>query len=252
VTVATLQVTYRGLICCHVLFMLVVQHLLTLAVACHVCLLQIQPVQTMASAAAAATSIPTQQQLHAAASSSSSWQQQQQQLEHAPAAAAAQLHAVFEYEPPDRLEAPLPVARKPKSRANSTGQDAQAIAPHAYDSHASVTAVRHSSTSDDTLLSTGSIAGGGNSDSSSSSSSAARQRRSLLQPAAAAAAAADVIPQVDVLVVVTPAAAASGGGFEAVTAAAALAIAKANKAYIDSDIGVRLDLKSVRQVRGAL
>jgi hypothetical protein len=113
-------------------------------------------------------------------------------LEHAPAA-AAQLHAVFEYEPPDRPEAVLPVARKLQRSASSTAQYARAFAANANDYDASVTTIGHSSTTDDTLGSPGFGLTGGNSNSnSSSSSSSTRQRRSLLQPAAAAA---DVIPR---------------------------------------------------------
>lgn len=54
--------------------------------------------------------------------------------------------------------------------------------------------------------------------------------------------------QNDLLVVVTPAALEATGGSAAVTAAVAMAVAKANKAYIDSDVNVQLNLLGVRQV----
>uniref|UniRef100_A0A383VQE3 Uncharacterized protein n=1 Tax=Tetradesmus obliquus TaxID=3088 RepID=A0A383VQE3_TETOB len=196
----------------------------------------IQPVQPTASIAAA-SSTPAQQLQEAAASSSSStsraWQQQQQR-----AAGAGQLHAVFEYEQPDRPQAALPVARTVQRMQGSAALFKGPAEGRAVDSAPQGIA----------------LGLGGSSGSSSSSSSSTARRRQLKrklqqqQPPPAAGTDNSGSWQVDVLVAVTPAAAAAGGGIDALATAAALAVAKANKAYVDSSVSVRLNLTAVRQV----
>jgi hypothetical protein len=206
----------------------------------------------------AASTAPAQQlQDVTYSSTSSSARLQQQQQEKSPAAGL--LHAVIEYQLPDRPEAPLPVTRE-----GAQGRQSSAIAVTGKNPGASERDVApvdpHSVTSSGGAADSNSgrsVLRLGGSDGSSNSSSSSMdtdrrlrlRRRLLRQKQLAASGGIDESWQVDVLVVVTPAAAAAGGGgIDAVATAAALAVAKANKAYIDSQVNVQLNLKAVRQV----
>jgi hypothetical protein len=211
------------------------------------CDVQIQPVQQTASAAASGA-LSVQQQLQAVTSSSSSTVSQQQQQEKA--AAAPKLHAVYQYEPPNRPEAALPVSRRMQASSNAARISAASVAS---DKQSTTAAYADAPSSSGTRLAPKSSESHGNglrlgSKDASSSSSTAR-RRQLKQTTLQEQQQPDAgIWHVDVLVVVSPAAAASGGGLDAAAVAAALAVAKANKAYVDSQVGVRLNLVAVRQV----